>query len=203
MRAAARRPPRWTWPKCRKPMCIVSRSPSKRLQPVALAQELLRRVPPGQHVGLEVGQRRRRRARAHVDPDEAAALLRRVGARAHLVLEVRFGGLGRHVDAGAGRRRTSSRGRRSAGRPLRCGRRTSRRRGAGRRSVTRPTSPEVSRKAMRFSPSSRRRTRRAVGLRQLGRHQRRDPVLAHQVAHRACRGQRCVRMSLSALLSMR
>ena len=83
-------------------------------------------------------------ARAHVGPDHAAALAASGRPwRWTLLLEVALGRLGRHVDAGAGRRRTSSRGRRSAGPPLRCGRRTATRRGAGRSSATRPTAPDV------------------------------------------------------------
>ena len=99
----------------------MSMSPSRRLDPVALAHGLVDAAFLGE-VGLEVGQRRRHVARAHVGPDDAAALYAGVGARAHLVLEVALGRLRRHVDAGAGRRRTSSRGRRSAGPLLRCGR---------------------------------------------------------------------------------
>src|SRR5262249_43874610 len=40
---------------------------------------------------------------AHVGPDDAAGLMRRVGSDTHLALEVRFGRLRGHVDAGTGR----------------------------------------------------------------------------------------------------
>ena len=110
--------------------------------------------------------------------------LRRVGDGLDLGLEVGLGRLVGHVDAVAGRRRTSSRGRRSAGRPLRCGRRTATRRGAGSGSAIRPTLPLVSRKAISFSPSSMHAQRVAVGRGQLRRQHGGHPVLAHEVAHR-------------------
>ena len=80
---------------------------------------------------VEAGRRRRLVARPHVDPDQVAALDRRVSRDAHLVLELvalrpRWAAPRRRRP-----RRTSSRGRCSAGRPPRCGRRTTARRGAG------------------------------------------------------------------------
>src|SRR2546428_2998447 len=70
------------------------------LEPVALAQDLLHGVlAPGQHVRLDVRQRRRRLARPHVGPDDVVALDARVRGRVDLRLEVallRFAG---HVDA--------------------------------------------------------------------------------------------------------
>src|SRR5439155_15013726 len=55
-----------------------------------------------EHVRFEVGQGRRGLAWTHVRPDDPAALYAGIGYGADLALEVAFGGLGGHVDAGAG-----------------------------------------------------------------------------------------------------
>src|SRR5438270_179876 len=55
----------------------------------------------GQHVGFEIGQRRRVLARTQIGPDDAAALSGGIGVCFDLVPEVTFGGFIRHVDAGA------------------------------------------------------------------------------------------------------
>src|SRR5439155_9483974 len=70
------------------------------LEPVALAQHLLYRVfALRQHVRLDVGQRRRRLAWAHVGPDDVVPLHARIGRGADLRLEVALFRLAGHVDA--------------------------------------------------------------------------------------------------------
>ena len=150
------------------------------LQPGAVAQELLDPTA-GQHVRLQARQLRRRHARAHVDPDDAVALLGRVGNRAYLVLEVRFGGLRRHVDAGAGRVELPAVV--DAAQPVFLVSSEEHRGAAVRAGVLDdadlagrgPETDEVlTQEAQTY--------RRAVRLRNLGGHQRRNPVLAHEVA---------------------
>ena len=72
-----------------------------RLDEVALTHRL---VDPAFFVEVrqQVGQRRRHGARSHVSPDDAVALNAWVGNRTHLVLEIAFRRLRRHIDAGAG-----------------------------------------------------------------------------------------------------
>ena len=134
-RARLECPRRWLAPPCRKAAWTVSSSPSMPCIQL-LARYSTVTWQSAEHVALELRQRRRHRVRAHVGPDHAVAVDARVGLRVHLGLEIRLGRLRRHVDAVAGRCRTSSRDRRSAGLLLRCVRRTSRRRGAGRRSAS-------------------------------------------------------------------
>ena len=74
--------------------------PFQCLQPVAVALQAPD-LGVGHQVGLDQRQRRRLGAVAHVDPDEAIALGRAVGARPHLVLEVFFRRHVGHFDAAA------------------------------------------------------------------------------------------------------
>ena len=83
---------------------------------------------------------------------------RRVGAGAHLVLEVGLGRLRRHVDAGAGRVELPAVVDAAQAFLFVADRRTARRRGGGRRSGSGRPRRRSSRKAMRFSPSSRMRS---------------------------------------------
>ena len=72
----------------------------ERLQPVALAQDGTDEpLAVRQHVGIEVGQRRWRRARPHVRPDHTAAFSTGIRGHFDLVLEVALRRLVRHVDA--------------------------------------------------------------------------------------------------------
>ena len=57
------------------------------------------RLRARQHIAFEIRQRRRCRPRAEIRPDDASALVRRIGRRLHFVFEVGFGGLVGHVDA--------------------------------------------------------------------------------------------------------
>src|SRR5947209_4283898 len=78
--------------------------PFEGLRPVALThvfEGLSLRPLESIQVPFDFGQRRRALLRAHVEPDDAIALLRRIGLDLDLVLEVRLLALPRHVDAGA------------------------------------------------------------------------------------------------------
>ena len=74
----------------------------ERLDPVALVDALVGVVDLllGDVAPLELGQAGRL-VRAHVGPDDAALLRGSVGGGPDLGLEIRFGRLGGHVDAGA------------------------------------------------------------------------------------------------------
>ena len=94
--------------------------------------DVAHRVVPGQRLPA---RQQRRRLRAEIGEDETGELLDGVAGDAALGAEVVFGVGGvfeRLLDAGAGRRRTSSRGTGSAGRPLRRRRWRGRRGDAGR-----------------------------------------------------------------------
>jgi hypothetical protein len=72
----------------------------ERLHPVAAALKDLD-AAAREHRGLELGHRRRRRARSEIRPHEPATLDAGIGQSANLVLERAVGGLDRHVDAAA------------------------------------------------------------------------------------------------------
>ena len=171
-------------PACRKPRWIVSMSPSSACSQLHSRMAARLRSALGQRGCLEVRQRRRDLARAHVGPDDAAALLRRGRpAPCTLSLKLDFGRLVRHVDAGArdvelpavvdaaqavllvaAEEQAGAAVRAVVLRSGRPGRRCRGRRSGPRRAATRTGSQS--------------------GRGQLGREQRRHPVLAHQVAHR-------------------
>ena len=135
------------------------------LQPVALLDHLRDMAMRRRHLRpLEVGQRWHVLARPHVGPDDAAQFDGGVGRGADFVGEAascRLDSSARHT---CRPRRTSSRGRRSAGRTPRCAQARARPGGGGRthpagRSAPRcPERPPVPRRAAALVPA-------AVGLR--------------------------------------
>ena len=103
----------------------------ERLQPVAVPVALEREgVGVGRDEAVEL-RKRRRLAFAEVGEQDAALLDHRIGDRLDVLAQPAAFGLGRRLDALAGRRRTSSRGTSSAGRRARCGRRRGPRPDAG------------------------------------------------------------------------
>src|SRR5207245_8525539 len=72
----------------------------ERLQPVARSLDSADvTVCVGEHVRLEIGQRWRIGARAHIRPYDATTLSARVRSRAHPGPKIRFGGLIWHINA--------------------------------------------------------------------------------------------------------
>jgi len=72
----------------------------QRLHPVAFALDAEQlHIIRGQQRRLELGQRRRLLRLAHIDPDQAVALLHRIRFGAHLILEILMLGQVRHVGA--------------------------------------------------------------------------------------------------------
>ena len=129
------------------------------LQPVALLDDL-RDVPMRRrHLRpRELRQRRPPLLRAQVGPDHAAHLHRGIGRGADLVGEAAAPRARSSCPRTGRRRRTSSRGRRSAGRSPRCGRRRATPAGAGSAPRAGRSRPGVSRKATSSSPRSLTRT---------------------------------------------
>ena len=159
----------------------------ERLEPVARAQDLLdRALAVRRQVGLEVRQRGRRRAGPEIAPHDAVALDARVGPGADLRPERALRRLAGHVDADAVAVElpavvhaaeplllvAAEEERRPAVRAVVLDQRGASGRGAkGDQVLAQEPDPDG----------------RSVGLGQLARQQRRDPVLPDEVAHRRAR----------------
>ena len=132
-------------------------------------------------VGAEVAERGHRLARTHVGPHDAARLVHRVGLASGP--SRRTGRARWACRRTCRRRRTPSRGTRSAAPRSSLRPKYSDAPRCGQFSCSRPDPPAVSRNATRFSPSSRTRSGRAARLGDLRRQAGRRPVTAQQLAH--------------------
>src|SRR5439155_27258421 len=154
----------------------------ERLHPVARALIDGDRAA-GEHGRLEPRQRWWRLAWAEISPHESAALDARIRARTDLVLERAAGGLDRHVEAASTHVELPAVV--HAAQSLRLVASIKEARAAVRTAVL-DQSDGARRDAERDEALAEQAhaQRRAVGLRQLARQRRRNPVLPHQGAHR-------------------